>query len=246
MESWKQGLKAVADLPRRLQAHAAAVDQQDRPGAGQDGRRAAARRAGQERPARGRAAQAARRAAVAHAQVLRRGSRGLHPRRPLRDRRAGRDLREDGQGGLDDLGPHGQLRDGDLAGAAARRAAAPARRQVLAHALRALRVHREPGDSAGELDHGLPLPLAGAKFVKRDAEWPRPSRRPIDASGELKRVAEVVAGRAPRSRSSTSAPSRQRHNGHANGNGKHAHAATATTASSPAPTRRPAPNADRS
>jgi ribonucleotide reductase alpha subunit len=34
MESWKQGLKGGRRLPRRLQAHAAAVDQQDRPGPG--------------------------------------------------------------------------------------------------------------------------------------------------------------------------------------------------------------------
>ena len=58
-------------LPRRLQAHAAALDQQDRPRAGQ-GRRpvGGGSEAGQERAAGGRAAQAARRAPVVHAQVL--------------------------------------------------------------------------------------------------------------------------------------------------------------------------------
>ena len=82
------------------------------------------RRSRRRRAAGGRAAQAARRAAVVHPQVLGRRPRGLHPRRPVRERPAGRDLRAHGQGGLDHLGPDGQLRHGDLAGAAARRAAA--------------------------------------------------------------------------------------------------------------------------
>ena len=39
------------------------------------------------------------------------------------------------------------------------------RRQVLAHALRAVGLHRQPGDPARLVDHGLPLPLAGRKFL---------------------------------------------------------------------------------
>ena len=52
---------------------------------------------------------------------------------------------------------------------AARRSAAAPVRQVRAHPLRALRVHREPGDPAGQLDHGLPLPLAGREVRAGDA-----------------------------------------------------------------------------
>ena len=163
MESWKQGLKAVAvyrDGCKRTQPLSTSKTD---PGLGKSGASTAVAEAPRERAAGGGAQEAARRAAVADAQVLHRGPRGLHPRRPVRDRRAGRDLREDGQGGLDDLGPDGQLRDGDLAGVAARRAGAAAVRQVLAHALRALRLHGEPGHPARELDHGLPVPVPGVE-----------------------------------------------------------------------------------
>ncbi len=159
MEAWKQGLKAIAiyrDGCKRTQPLSTSkID----PGLGKTAHRGGGA-GGHQRPARGGAAQAARRAPVVDPQVRRRRSRGLHPRRPLPDRRAGRDLRQDGQGGLDGLGADGQLRDGDLAGPAARRSAAAAGRQVLAHPLRALRLHREPGDPARQLDHGLPVPLA--------------------------------------------------------------------------------------
>ena len=158
MEAWKQGLKAIAiyrDGCKRTQPLSTSKTDPGLAKAGavaaepvKNGPPAAVRR------------KLPRRAAVVHAQVLHRGARGLRPCRPLRDRRAGRDLREDGQGGLDDLGPHGQLRDRHLAGLAARRAASAPVRQVRAHPLRALRVHREPGDPARQLDHGLPLPLA--------------------------------------------------------------------------------------
>ena len=43
------------------------------------------------------------------------GPRGLHHRRPLPGRPARRDLPQDGQGGLDRVGPDGQLRDDRLA-----------------------------------------------------------------------------------------------------------------------------------
>ena len=175
-------------LPRRLQAHAAAVDQQDRSRAWQDRDAGAARRrrrlalaavapprSGGGRAAGGGAAQAARRAALDDPQVLGGGPRGLHARRALRQRRAGRDLRAHGQGGLDHLGPDGQLRDGDLAGPAARGAAAAADRQVLAHALRAGGLHRQPGDSAGHVHHGLPLPLAEREVLPRRRCVSRPS-----------------------------------------------------------------------
>ena len=139
MEAWKHGLKAIAiyrDGCKRTQPLSTSkVD----PGLGDRMRRNRAMRpwpryeprsqirhwlgCAPGRSAGGRAAQAARRAPVAHAQVLGGGPRGLHPRRPLRERPAGRDLRAHGQGGLDHLGPDGQLRDRHLAGPAARRAA---------------------------------------------------------------------------------------------------------------------------
>ena len=64
-----------------------------------------------ERPpaSRARAAPAPRRARVDHAQVLDRRPRGLHDRRHVRRRHAGRDLRHDGEGGLGRLRPHGRF-----------------------------------------------------------------------------------------------------------------------------------------
>ena len=222
MESWKQGLKAVAvyrDGCKRTQPLSTSKTD---PGLGKcDGCGGGAA----ERAAGGGAQEAARRAAVADAQVLHRGPRGLHPRRPVRDRRAGRDLREDGQGGLDDLGPDGQLRDGDLAGVAARRAGAAAVRQVLAHALRALRLHREPGHPARELDHGLPVPVPGVEVREAGRAGARgravtrrrrgdPARR---RGGGRRRFAE---GRG-RSTSSTPTAAPRPRNGHKNGGSTH-------------------------
>ena len=83
-------------------------------------------KAAEAAPRRGRAAgaaPAARRAPRHHPQVLHRRPRGLHHRRHVRRRHAGRAVHRDGQGGLDGLGPDGQLRHLHLAGAAVRRAA---------------------------------------------------------------------------------------------------------------------------
>ena len=64
------------------------------------------------------------RAALGHAQVPRRRAGGLHHRRPVRRRRAGRDLRQHLEGGLDDPRADGRRRDADVGRAAVRRAAA--------------------------------------------------------------------------------------------------------------------------
>ncbi len=48
-------------------------------------------------------------------QIRHRRARGLHPRRLLRGRHAGRDLHQDGEGGLDDLRPDGHDRHAHLA-----------------------------------------------------------------------------------------------------------------------------------
>ena len=69
---------------------------------------------------------------------------------------------------------------------------APAVRQVLAHALRAVGLHREPGHPARELDHGLPVPLAGVEVREAGRAGGR-GRAAAPAADEIQRVAEVVA-----------------------------------------------------
>jgi hypothetical protein len=89
------GPEGRGDLPRRLQAHAAAVDQQGGSGARQapGGQRHPVHRARgadrDERRSGGRAAEAPGRAALGHAQVFRGGPRGLPARGSLRERHAG-------------------------------------------------------------------------------------------------------------------------------------------------------------
>src|ERR1019366_533726 len=105
-------------------------------------------------------AQTAGRAPRDHAQVLRRRPRGLHHGGALRRRHAGRDLPDDGEGRLDDIRPHGRLRDRDLADPPVRRAPRGARREVQPHALRARGLYEESRDSDREEPRRLPLPLA--------------------------------------------------------------------------------------
>ena len=100
------------------------------------------------------------RALGGHPQVRDRRPRGLHHGRPLPGRPARRDLPQDGQGGLDRLGPDGQLRDDDLGGAPVRRAAQGPRQQVRPRPVRAVGLHRQPGDPDRQVDHRLHLPLA--------------------------------------------------------------------------------------
>ena len=222
LESWKLGPQGGRGLSRRLQAHAAALDQQDRA-------RAWSRAADGPRwpPSRSRTGRRRRCAGSCPTSGSRfthkfsiAGHEGYIHVGLYEDGEPGEIFVQDGQGGLDHLGPDGQLRHGDLAGAAARRAAAAPVRQVRAHPLRALRVHREPGDSARQLDHGLPLPLAGREVRARDAGGRgRAGRRA--ASAEIQRVGEVVAAAQKVEVIDVSAQERQgtAHNGHANGNG---------------------------
>jgi ribonucleoside-diphosphate reductase alpha chain len=105
----------------------------------------------------------------------------------------GRDLRAHGQGRQRHRGAHGQLRDGGEPGAAARRAAADPGRQVQGHAVRAERLHRQPGDPDRDVDHGLHLPVAvdpvpGRRESDRAAPGcargaARPAARPADGEG---------------------------------------------------------------
>ena len=74
-------------------------------------------------------------ACVAHAQVLDRRARGLHHRGTVSERPAGRDLHPHGQGRIDGERADGRVCDIGFAGAAARRAAEGAVREVCAHAV---------------------------------------------------------------------------------------------------------------
>ena len=167
LEAGPQGDRRV---PRRLQAQPAALHLEAR-GEGDGG--VAGRRHGDRRRARrrgpARPPQAARRAPRDHPQVLDRRPRGLHHGRDVRGRQARRDLPGDGEGGLDDLGPDGRVRDLDLHGAAVRRAARGPRREVLARALRAVGLHEELRDPLREEHHRLHLPVARLEVPLRRA-----------------------------------------------------------------------------
>ena len=101
------------------------------------------------------------------------------------------------------------------------------------------------------LDHGLPVPVAGRRSsCKQDAPVTRGRAVDPPPPRRSQRVGEVVAPpRAEgRGRSTSSTPTAKRPTATQRPQERRQHAtpATATTASSPAPTRRPAPNADRS
>ncbi len=144
-------------LPRQLQGRAAAVRRQ-----GQEGRRAG--RGG--RGHRGRAPadpQAPAQAPPEHHDVVRgRWRRGLPHRRVLPGRRAGRDLPEVRQAGLDARRRHGRLLGRHLGGAAVRRAAGDVRGEVHEHAVRAGRHDRRPRRADGPVADGLRVPPPGA------------------------------------------------------------------------------------
>ena len=174
MQGWKLGLKAIAiyrDGCKRTQPLNTSASKNDDGVKGTRDARgnaiAGRSRGDRARPA---PAQAAGRAPRDHAQVLRRGARGLRHGRPLRGRDARRDLPHDGEGRLDDLRPHGRVRDGDLADAPVRRAAGGARREVQPHALRARGLHEEPRDPDREEPRRLHLPLARVEVPDRGPE----------------------------------------------------------------------------
>ena len=120
----------------------------------------------------------ARRTAVDHAQVRHRHSRGLHHRRPLRRRPAGRAVPHDGEGGLDDFWLCRRLRAGHQLRAAVRRAAAGSRRQVQPRPLRAGRDDEEPGRALREVDRRLHLPLARREVPVGRSAVPRRREQP--------------------------------------------------------------------
>ena len=168
LEGWKLGLKAIAvyrDNSKRSQPLSTGKkkdgDAADIEASIRRGREAA--EAARQGPGRGGtppSTPAPGRALGGHPQVRHLGPRGLHHRRPLPGRPARRDLPQDGQGGLDRVGPDGQLRDDRLGGAPVRRAAQGPRQQVRPRPVRAERLHRQPGDPDRQVDHRLHLPLA--------------------------------------------------------------------------------------
>ena len=119
LEGWKLGLKAIAvyrDNSKRSQplstgkkkdgdaARHRGLDRRGREAAGAAGQGPGRGGTPPSTPAPGRAL-------GGHPQVRHLGPRGLHHGRPLPGRPARRDLPQDGQGGLDRVGPDGQLRD---------------------------------------------------------------------------------------------------------------------------------------
>ncbi len=184
LEGWKQGLKAIAiyrDNSKRSQplstskkSGSDAIDTETVAKLKKELEKAQAEAA---LPHRRRLP--AERTAVTH-QLRHRRSRGLHHGRPLSRRPARRDLPQDGEGGLDGLGSHGLVRNDRLRRAAVRRSAAGPRQQVRARPVRAVGLHRQPGDPDREVDRRLHLPVAGlAVPVDRregDARADRPLR----------------------------------------------------------------------
>ncbi len=193
LEGWKLGLKAIAvyrDNSKRSQPLMT--------GKKSDGDAARRHRGGREaqegaREGPGRGGQAASppapvRADRGHPQVRHRRPRGLHHGRPLPGRTAGRDLPEDGQGGVHGLGLDGLLRDHRQRGAPVRRAAPRSRQQVRPRPVRAERLHGQPGDPDREVDRGLHLPMARVA-VPRPGRQGRPGAgRPWCRGGYLRRL----------------------------------------------------------
>ena len=158
IESWRLGVKAISiyrDGSKRTQPLNTSRDKVPA--------------ATPQAPTQPGASQAAGRAAGHHPQVRDRGPRGLHHRRPLRGRPAGRDLPGDGKGGLDDLGVRRRLRAGHLLRAAVRRAAPGPRGQVQPRPVRAGGHDEEPAGPDRQVDRGLRVPLDGHQvpFARR-------------------------------------------------------------------------------
>ena len=150
--SLEDGPQGGGHLPRRQQTAAAAQHRKEARGSG--GRTAAG-------PAQAAAGASAGRAPCHHPQVRDRRARRLHHRGPVPERQAGRDVHLDGEGRLGGQRTDGQLRHQRVDHAAVRRAAEGADQQVHPRALRAERVHQQPGDPDRQVGHGLHLPLDG-------------------------------------------------------------------------------------
>ena len=181
VDSWRMGAKAVSiyrDGSKRTQPLNTSRDKE----------KVGRRRHRQQTDA----AEAARRAQLDHAQVRHRRARGLHHRRPLRGRPAGRAVPGHGQGRLDDLRLCRRFRAGDLLRAAVRRTAAGSGRQVLARALRAVRHDAQPGRPVRQVDRRLHLPLDGHEVPVDRRAVPRRCEQPGRAGDD---AGTAAAGR---------------------------------------------------
>ena len=184
IESWRLGAKAISiyrDGSKRTQPLNTSKEAIDAKGVLTSTVTADAVEGGRGRGAGGAhadAAQAAGRAPGDHAQVRHRRPRGLHHRRPVRRRHAGRDLPGDGQGRLDHLGLRRRVRPGDQLRAAVRRAAAGAGRQVQPRALRAVGHDQESRRALRQVDRRLHLPLDGVEVPVAGGAVPRRRQQP--------------------------------------------------------------------
>ena len=168
------GPEGPGGLPRRLEGEPAAVDQERRQGNREAGLLAAARAS-------------ARHPQVDHAQVQHQRARGVHHRRSVSRRPAGRALHHHGQGREHHRRPDGLLRHGGFDEPAVRRAARGVRQQVLAHPVRADGLHEESRYPHRQEHCGLHLPLAGHHVhagLPRGKQGPGESGRQVqDATG---------------------------------------------------------------
>ena len=170
IQSWKLGAKAISiyrDGSKRTQPLNTSKDKT----AAEIAQQAAASMARADSP------EAPGRTPGPHAQVRHPGARGLHHRRPVRRRPAGRDLPRDGEGRLDDLGLCRRVRAGDFLRAAVRRAAPGAGRQVQPRPVRAVGHDEEPGDPLREVDRRLHLPVDGNEVPLEGSAVPRRRQR---------------------------------------------------------------------
>ena len=167
VESWQLGVKAIAIYRDNCKVAQPLSSSKDGP------RGRAAGRRDRRRPASA-APSAARRPHRGRPQVQGRRVRGLHPRRPVRGRDAGRHLRGHREGGHDARRPHELVHDLGLARAPVRRAARGVRLEVQPHALRAERADERRGHPRREVDRRLHLPLDGQEV---------PDRRPAGGGG---------------------------------------------------------------
>ena len=213
LEGWKLGLKAIAiyrDGSKRSQPLSTGKKNYRRGGRRRGGRRATG--TARDRPGGGEEAAPTSPPGGAdrgHPQVRCRRSRGLHHRRAVPRRPARRDLPEDGQGGLDRVGSDGHLRDVGQPRSPVRRAAARPRQQVRPCPVRAVGLHRQPGDPDRQVDRRLHLPLARQPFPAGRREGADRPGRPRRGRGRtraylvrrrLRRGILPLAGRPDRRR----------------------------------------------
>ena len=192
IEAWQLGVKAIAIYRDNCKVAQPLSGLEGHLGGGPDRADPRARRCrrGPE------AAPAAGRPHRGRPQVQGRRVRGLHPRRPVRGRDAGRHLRGHREGGHDARRPDELVHDLGLARPPVRGAARGVRLEVQPHALRAERAHERRGHPRREVDRRLHLPLDGQEVPLRR---PAGGGRHPDARGEgaARRCLRRRRGRAP-------------------------------------------------